>query len=271
MIFSVIVGILCTLAVAPGLAMAGLTASQTVGIFQDLPGSIQIGQLPQRNRIFANGPSGPVQVATVYDQNREEDSWDQISPYLKDAAIDGEDKGYYSHGGVDVGALIRAAATNVGAGSVQSGASTIAMQVVRNVEMEDALKLKTPAARKAAYKVATEDTLPRKLKEMRLAIGLEKEFSKRQILNEYLNIANFGGITTASRLPRRRTSRPARQGDAGRGGEHHRNRAGSVNEVSGLEGGLRGERIPAGTSSSARCMRRRTSRRRNTTPRRPRP
>ena len=193
LIFSVIVGILCTLAVTPGLAMAGLTASQTVGIFQDLPGSIQIGQLPQRNRIFANGPSGPVQVATVYDQNRQEDSWSQISPYLKDAAIDGEDKDYYSHGGVDVGALIRAAATNVGAGSVQSGASTIAMQVVRNVEMEDALKLKTPAARKAAYKVATEDTLPRKLKEMRLAIGLEKQFSKRQILNEYLNIANFGG------------------------------------------------------------------------------
>ena len=192
-VFSVLVGILCTLAITPGLAMAGLTTSQTVGIFQDLPGSIQIGQLPQRNRIFANGPSGPVQVATVYDQNREEDSWDKISPYLKDAAIDGEDKDYYSHGGVDFGALVRAAASNVGSGSVQSGASTIAMQVVRNVETEDALKLKTPAARKAAYKVATEDTLPRKLKEMRLAIGLEKQFSKREILNEYLNIANFGG------------------------------------------------------------------------------
>jgi membrane peptidoglycan carboxypeptidase len=192
-VFSVLVGILCTLAITPGLAMAGVTTSQTVGIFQDLPGSMQIGQLPQRNRIFANGPSGPVQVATVYDQNREEDSWDKISPYLKDAAIDGEDKDYYSHGGVDFGALVRAAASNVGAGSVQSGASTIAMQVVRNVETEDALKLKTPAARKAAYKVATEDTLPRKLKEMRLAIGLEKQFSKRQILNEYLNIANFGG------------------------------------------------------------------------------
>jgi membrane peptidoglycan carboxypeptidase len=192
-VFSVVAGILCTVAITPGLAVAGLTASQSVGIFQDLPGSVDIGNLPQRNRIFANGPAGPVQIATVYDQNREEDSWGQISQYLKDAAIDGEDKDFYSHGGVDFTALVRAAASNVNAGSVTSGASTIAMQVVRNIQTEDALQLKTAAARKAAYNAATEDTLPRKLKEMRLAIGIEKQFSKQEILNEYLNIANFGG------------------------------------------------------------------------------
>jgi membrane peptidoglycan carboxypeptidase len=193
LVFSILAGILCTLAVTPPLAMAGTTLSQSVGIFQSLPGAIRIGQLPQRNRIFANGPTGPIQIATVYDQNREEDSWNKISPYLRAAAIDGEDKDYYSHGGVDVSALLRAAASNVGAGSVQSGASTIAMQVVRNIQTEDALQLKTVAARKAAYKAATEDTMTRKLKEMRLAIGIEKEYSKKQILNAYLNIANFGG------------------------------------------------------------------------------
>ncbi|HEY5231530.1 MAG TPA: transglycosylase domain-containing protein, partial [Galbitalea sp.] len=168
-------------------------ASQSAGANQDLPGSIQIGQLPQRNRIFANGPSGPVQIATVYDQNREEDSWNQISPYLKDAAVDGEDRGFYTHGGVDFVAVVRAAVGNVASGSVQSGASTIAMQVVRNVEVQDALELKTPAERTAAYETATEDTLARKVTEMRLAVGLEKQFAKRQILNEYLNIADFGG------------------------------------------------------------------------------
>jgi membrane peptidoglycan carboxypeptidase len=192
-VFSVLAGILCTVAVTPALAMAGMTVSQSVGIFQALPGAVVIGQLPERNRIFANGPSGPVQIATVYDQNREADSWNKISPYLKAAAVDGEDKDYYSHGGVDVSALVRAAASNVGAGSVQSGASTIAMQVVRNIQTQDALQLKTVAARKAAYKAATEDTLPRKLKEMRLAIGIEKKYSKKDILNAYLNIANFGG------------------------------------------------------------------------------
>jgi membrane peptidoglycan carboxypeptidase len=112
---------------------------------------------------------------------------------LKDAAVDGEDKDFYSHGGVDVSALVRAAASNAGSGSVQSGASTLAMQVVRNIQTEDALQLKTVAERKAAYKAATEDTIPRKLKEMRLAIGLEKQYSKQEILQGYLNIANFGG------------------------------------------------------------------------------
>ena len=192
-VFSIIAGILCTVAITPGLAMTGMTARQTVGIFQGLPGAIQIGQLPQRNRIFANGPSGPVQIATVYAENREADAWDQISPYLKDAAVDGEDKNFYTHGGVDVPSLVRAAASNVGAGSIQSGASTIAMQVVRNIQTEDALQLKTVSERKAAYKAATEGTLSRKLREMRLAIGIEKAYSKQQVLNAYLNIANFGG------------------------------------------------------------------------------
>jgi membrane peptidoglycan carboxypeptidase len=191
--FSVLVGILCTIAVTPGLVVAGITASRTAGIFQDLPSSVTIGELPQRNRIFANGPTGPEQIATVYDQNREEDAWNAISPYLKAAAVDGEDKDFYSHGGVDFSALVRAAATNVNSGSVQSGASTIAMQVVRNVQTQDALQQKTVAARKAAYAAATVDTLSRKLKEMRLAIGLEKQFTKQTILLQYLNIANFGG------------------------------------------------------------------------------
>ena len=82
--------------------------------------------------------------------------------------------------------------SNVSAGSIQSGASTIAMQVVRNVEVQDALQLKTTAEQQAAYKAATSDTIARKLKEMTLAIGLEKTYSKRQVLLAYLNIANFG-------------------------------------------------------------------------------
>ena len=75
-VFSILAGILCTVAITPVLAMTGVTVGQSAGIFQSLPGAIQIGQLPQRNRIFANGPSGPIQIATVYDQNREADSWD---------------------------------------------------------------------------------------------------------------------------------------------------------------------------------------------------
>ena len=67
----------------------------------------------------------------------------QISPYLKDAAIDGEDKNYLlaRRCGCRV-ARAGGGEQRVSAGSVQSGASTIAMQVVRNVQMQDALQLR---------------------------------------------------------------------------------------------------------------------------------
>ncbi|HEX4444177.1 MAG TPA: transglycosylase domain-containing protein [Galbitalea sp.] len=191
-VFSVIAGLLAALAITPGIAVVQMTTVASTDVFTSLPSYIDVGRLPQRNRIFANGPSGPVQIATVYDQNREEASWSQVSPFLKDAAVDAEDKDFYSHGGVDVPSLIRAALGNFNSGSIQSGASTIAMQVVRNVQVQDALQLKTAAEQAKAYKAATTDSVARKLKEMKLAIGLEKSYSKNDVLLAYLNIANFG-------------------------------------------------------------------------------
>jgi membrane peptidoglycan carboxypeptidase len=189
---SVVAGLLVTLGVVPVIRIAGASVNQSAGIFQQLPEYIHVGRLPQRNGIFANGPHGPVQIATVYDQNRQEDAWNDISPYLKSAAVDGEDKNFYSHGAVDVASFVRAALTNLSSGSVQSGGSTIAMQVVRNVQIQRALELKSPAQQQAAYKAATAETVSRKLKEIKLAIGLEKTYTKRQVLLAYLNIANFG-------------------------------------------------------------------------------
>jgi membrane peptidoglycan carboxypeptidase len=190
--FSVIAGLVVTLGITPGLAVLQITTANSNGIFESLPSYIDVGRLPQRNRIYGNGPDGPIQIATVYDQNREEASWSDVSPFLKTAAVDGEDKDYYEHGGVDLPSLVRAALSNANAGSIQSGASTIAMQVVRNVEVQRALELKTKAKQQAAYKAATSDTVARKLREMKLAIGLEKTYTKKQILLAYLNIANFG-------------------------------------------------------------------------------
>jgi membrane peptidoglycan carboxypeptidase len=190
--FSVIAGLVVALAITPGLAVLQIGTAASTSLFTSLPSYIDVGRLPQRNRIFANSPTGPVQIATVYNQNRQEASWSQVSPYLKAAAIDGEDKDFYQHGGVDVPSLVRAAVSNANAGSIQSGASTIAMQVVRNVQVQQSLQLKTAAEQQAAYKAATSDTLSRKLKEMKLAIGLEKTYSKKEILLAYLNIANFG-------------------------------------------------------------------------------
>jgi membrane peptidoglycan carboxypeptidase len=192
-VMSVVAGLLVAVSIAPVAAVAGSAAQSTAGVFSDLPADITLTKLPQRNRIFAVGAKGKAkQIATVYNQNRQEDTWDEISPYLKDAAVGGEDKTFYTENGVDLPALARAAVSNITTGAIQSGASTIPMQVVRNVAVQDALQLSTTKEQDAAYDAAISDTLSRKLKEIKLAVGLEKAYSKRQILLAYLNIANFG-------------------------------------------------------------------------------
>jgi membrane peptidoglycan carboxypeptidase len=193
LVVSILAGALVAASVAPIAAVAGTAAKATSGVFNDLPGTIQLSKLPQRNRIFAVGADNkPKQIATVYDQNRQEDTWAEISPYLKDAAVAGEDKTFYQEDGIDLPALARAAVSNISSGAIQSGASTIPMQVVRNIAIENALQLPTQKQQEAAYKAAISDTLNRKLKEIKLAIGLEKTYTKTQILLAYLNIANFG-------------------------------------------------------------------------------
>jgi membrane peptidoglycan carboxypeptidase len=85
---------------------------------------------------------------------------------------------------------------NTASGSIQQGASTLTMQYVRNV-------LVTSAKNKAEAEAARERTTARKLQEIRYAVQLEREISKDEILNRYLNIAYFGsgayGVEAAAR------------------------------------------------------------------------
>lgn len=104
----------------------------------------------------------------------------QIPADLQEATIAIEDANFYEHGGVDIGAIFRAAVANVEAGSVRQGASTITQQLVRNLYIED-----------------PQDTIERKIEEAEMARQYEEEHGKNQILNEYLNTATYG--TTAGR------------------------------------------------------------------------
>ncbi len=195
---SAVAGVLVAVLVAPLVAVTGVTATNTVGIFDSLPEFIEIGAQPQKNEIFAiegtDAAGAPVyrQIAQVYDQNREEVAWDAVSPFLKQAAVAGEDRRFYEHGGVDLQGVVRAAIGNAAGGS-KSGASTLSMQLVKNIYIQDALQEPTDDARKAGVRAAQAATLDRKLKEMKLAIGLEKRYTKDEILLGYLNIAGFGG------------------------------------------------------------------------------
>jgi len=97
-----------------------------------------------------------------------------LPPALPQAVIATEDRRYYSHFGLDVIGLARAATANVFAGRIVQGGSTITQQVAKNLFL-------TP-----------ERTIKRKVQELLLALWLERKFSKDQILTVYLNRVYLG-------------------------------------------------------------------------------
>lgn len=194
--FSVLAGVLATVMVTPALALTSVAASNGIAVFEGLPEDLNIGDQPQENKIIATNAAGEdVVIATVYSQNREEVGWDEVSQFVKDATVAGEDRRFYEHGGVDIQGVIRAALKNTVSGGVESGASTLSMQFVKNVYIQRALQFETEEERDKALKEAQKASFDRKLKEMKLAIGLEKKYTKDEILLAYLNIAGFGGNT----------------------------------------------------------------------------
>jgi membrane peptidoglycan carboxypeptidase len=190
---SVAVGVLVAAAVTPVVALAGIAATDTINVFESLPGYLKIDQLSQRSYIYAKHADGtPVLLASFYDQNRVEVPWDAISQYAKDAAVAGEDPRFYEHGGVDLEGTVKGAVQTLATGSTRGG-SSITQQYAKNVLVQKCELLVEDAKRNTCYDTATVPTAERKLKEMRLAIGLEKQYSKSDILRRYLNIAGFGG------------------------------------------------------------------------------
>jgi membrane peptidoglycan carboxypeptidase len=102
----------------------------------------------------------------------------QISPYMKQATIAIEDKDFYKHGAFDVRGIMRAVAHDVtGKGGAIQGGSTITQQLVKLNE-----------------NWTNNRTITRKVKELILAVELEREYSKKDILAGYLNVAPYGGV-----------------------------------------------------------------------------
>ncbi len=195
---SAVAGLLVAAAVTPAIAVTGMAANNGIGVFEGLPEYLEIGALAQPTTIYAkNSDQSDRALATFYSQNRLPVAFDQISQAAKDAAIAGEDPRFYSHGGVDIQGTMRGVLSTVSGGGVQGG-SSITQQYVKNVLLQkcEAMPVKTDAQKKA-YETCVDDstgvTPDRKVKEMKYAIGLEKKYTKDQILVGYLNIAGFGG------------------------------------------------------------------------------
>lgn len=125
-------------------------------------------------------------IAWLYEQRRFEVPSEQISNEMKLAIVSVEDRRFAEHDGVDWQGTIRAFLTNTSSGEVQQGASTLVQQYVKNYLL--LVDAKTDAERRAAI----ETTPARKIREIRMALTLDKELEKDELLARYLNLVPFG-------------------------------------------------------------------------------
>ena len=153
--------------------------------------------LPQKSRLYA--ADGKTIIATFYAQNRTVVPLRRISQYMQQAMVAREDRRFFEHSGVDVQGVMRAFVKTFVKKSDMQGGSSLTQQYVKNVLMIKARENNDPLAEYHA----SEGTIARKLREMLIAIQMEKKYSKLEILQGYLNIAQFGsnniyGVETAA-------------------------------------------------------------------------
>lgn len=192
---SALCGVLAASLLVPAVAGAGVALRESVTMFNNLPAELTVDAPSQSTTVLtADGKT----IATFYAENRVKVGLDQMSPYIKDAIVAIEDRRFYEHGGVDGQGILRALASNLTSGGRQ-GASTLTQQYVTNVLNESLMS----ADKGDRIVLNGQKTIADKVREMRLAIELEKKYTKDQILEGYLNIVFFSrdayGIEAASR------------------------------------------------------------------------
>ena len=137
---------------------------------------INLKPLAERSLIFDSfGNLQGTMTNSSDPQNRSQVPIGDIPETVKWSVIAQEDAQFYEHSGVNVRAILRAVDANLASGDVSQGGSTITQQVVKNSLVGD------------------EESLSRKLREAFLAVELEKQMSKDEILERYLNSVYFGG------------------------------------------------------------------------------
>lgn len=188
----VLAGVLVAGVMFPTVGGIGLLSNQTSDTVDSVSAELAQGQVPQTS-VMLDAAGTP--IAYFWDQRRTPVAGNQISEAMKLAIISIEDKRFYQHQGVDYRGTLRAALTNAGGGTTQ-GASTLTQQYVKNY------LLLVVAQNDAERRQATETTPARKLREIRIALALDKQLGKDEILTRYLNIVPFGqgayGIQSAA-------------------------------------------------------------------------
>ncbi len=159
----------------------GLCVLVFYGVWAETFDMKRVGQMPERNTVF--DVDGKI-YSRLAGANRLKVSLSEISPLFIDALLVREDTRFYQHGGIDFRGVLRALARDVLSLSAREGASSLTQQLARN---------SLPLGGR---------TISRKMLEAMVALRIEREFTKQQILELYINRIYFGagcyGVETAS-------------------------------------------------------------------------
>ena len=183
---SIIAGFLTAGILIPPTLGLGVAATSSINWFKNLPADMQDGPLSRPSTIYAS--DGKTKLASFYSQNRTEVKLDQISPNMRNAIIAVEDRTFYEHGAVSPIGIGRAVINNLLRPGNRQGASTLTQQYVNNLLIDQAV-----ADGKEASTLGANKGMLDKVKEMKLAISMEQNKSKDEILEGYLNVVNLGG------------------------------------------------------------------------------
>lgn len=156
-------------------------------VSKDMPSLADIGEIKvsEGSKIYFS--DGSV-MAALASENRQPKPLSQMSKNLIEATVAVEDSRFYEHRGVDLHGIARALFRNASGGEIRQGASTITQQLARNIE---------------ELGLTREKKLRRKVQEAILAMRIEQSYSKKEILELYLNQINYGhgayGIEAAAK------------------------------------------------------------------------
>jgi membrane peptidoglycan carboxypeptidase len=168
------------------LGMGGVAAAAVFGYFAaDLPAAHDLATIPIPLSTKIWDRSGEHLLYTLEDERRELVSLDAVPQTMQNATIAIEDKSFWTNPGVDIGGIVRAFNANATTGTISQGGSTITQQLIKTRLLGD------------------EPTFTRKIKEAILAVEATRTFSKKQILEMYLNQIYYGnqayGIEAAAK------------------------------------------------------------------------
>ena len=179
------IGLLLALASVVVTAVGMAVAPQLTGLTEAAhgeAGEIELRGLSQRSYVYA--ADGTLIATLQEEENRAPVALDEVPDHVVDAVLAVEDSGFWEHKGVNVRATVRALLSNVEAGGTSQGGSTITQQLIKQSVL------------------SSEQTFDRKTREVFLAVRLEEQMSKEEILERYLNTIYLGnhsyGIQTAA-------------------------------------------------------------------------